>query len=311
MKKRLMSIALVLSICLLCLAGCSSNSEDTYTVYYLNIDKSVLVPKEYEVKSSKVDDIIEEMLSVLSTDTESPKYFQPIPSDVKVKECKLNEGNLIIDFSGDYYSIKGTKEVLTRAAIAKTMLQIEGVNKVTFYVSNKPLLDDNNNVVPSMTNESFIDSYGEEASFLTKKELSLYYATEDGESLICEKKVVDVDERISIADVVLDNIRKKPDVENARVAVPEDTRVLYTAISDGVCYVTLDSTLLTEKSDVSNKAIIYSIVNSLCDSADVKSVVIKISNNNAKTQQNNLDISGTYVSDKSMVVEVVSAKEMI
>ena len=70
MKKRLMSIALVLSICLLCLAGCSSNSEDTYTVYYLNIDKSVLVPKEYEVNSSKVDDIIEEMLGVLSTDTE-------------------------------------------------------------------------------------------------------------------------------------------------------------------------------------------------------------------------------------------------
>lgn len=311
MKKKLISLALVLAFIMLCLGGCSSNSKDKYTVYYLDINKSVLVPKEYEVQSTKVDDVIEELLGVLSNDTDSPKYFQPIPSDVKVKECKLNEGNLIIDFSGDYYSIKGTKEVLTRAAITKTMLQIEGVNKVTFYVSNKQLVDENGNVVSSMTNDSFIDNYGDESSFLVKKELSLYYATEDGESLICEKKFVDVDERKSIADVVLDNIRKKPDVDNAKVAVPEDTKVLYTAISDGVCYVTLDSTLLTEKSDISNKAIIYSIVNSLCDSADVKTVVIKISNTNAKTQQNNLEISGTYAADKSMVVEVVSSKEMV
>ncbi|HAQ51650.1 MAG TPA: hypothetical protein DCR12_02670 [Lachnospiraceae bacterium] len=311
MKKKLISLALVLAFILLCLGGCSSNSKDKYTVYYLDINKSVLVPKEYEVQSTKVDDVIEELLGVLSNDTDSPKYFQPIPSDVKVKECKLNEGNLIIDFSGDYYSIKDTKEVLTRAAITKTMLQIEGVNKVTFYVSNKQLVDENGNVVSSMTNDSFIDNYGDESSFLVKKGLSLYYATEDGESLICEKKFVDVDERKFIADVVLDNIRKKPDVDNAKVAVPEDTKVLYTAISDGVCYVTLDSTLLTEKSDISNKAIIYSIVNSLCDSADVKTVVIKISNTNAKTQQNNLEISGTYVADKSMVVEVVSSKEMV
>lgn len=311
MKKKLISLTLVLSLVFLWLGGCSSNSKDEYTIYYLDINKSVLVPKDYEVKSSKVDDIIEELIRVLSSDTDSPKYFQPIPNDVKVKECRLNEGNLIIDFSGDYYSIKGTKEVLTRAAIAKTMLQIEGVNKVTFYVSNKQLVDENGNVVSSMTNDSFIDNYGDESSFIVKKELSLYYATEDGESLICEKKIVDVDERMSMADVVLDNIRKKPDINSARVAVPEDTKVLYTAISDGVCYVTLDSTLLTEKSDISNKAIIYSIVNSLCDSADVKTVVIKISNSNAKTQQNNLEISGTYVADKSMVVEVVSAKEMV
>lgn len=311
MKRRLLSIALVLSLILVCLSGCSSSSNNTYTVYYLDINKSVLVPKEYEVKSSKVDDVIEELINVLSSDTDSPKYFQPIPNDLKVKECKLNEGNLIIDFSADYYSIKGTKEVLMRAAIAKTLLQIEGVNKVTFYVSNKQLVDENGNVVSSMTNDSFIDNYGDESSFLVKKELSLYYATTEGESLICEKKLVDVDERMSIADVVLDNIRKKPDLKNARVAVPEDTKVLYTAISDGVCYVTLDSTLLTEKSDISNKAIIYSIVNSLCDSADVKTVVIKISNSNAKTQQNNLEISGTYVADKSMVVETISAKEMV
>lgn len=303
---RIITLLLVTTLALVCLVGCGAKQEGNYTVYYLDKDKSMMVPVSYKVSSDKVDDVIDELLDALSTNTDSADYFKPIPGDITVKECKLSEGNLIIDFSADYYRLKGTEEVLTRSAIAKTMLQVEGVNKVTFYVSNKPLTDDNNNVVPSMTNDSFIDDYSDSSNFVTKKELSLYYATEDGQNLICEKKYVDVDERALIEEVVVDYLRMKPKTDGARVAIPDDTKILYTAIADGVCYITLDSSQLNEKSDVSDKAIIYSIVNSMCDSADVTSVVIKTSNANAKTQENNLDISGMYVEDQSLVVQVVS-----
>lgn len=305
-RVRIVTLLFIAALMLLCLVGCGSKQEGNYTVYYLDKDKSMLVPVSYKVTSDKVDDIIDELLDALSTNTDSADYFKPIPGDITVKDCKLNEGNLIIDFSADYYRLKGTEEVLTRSAIAKTMLQVEGVNKVTFYVSNKPLTDDDNNVVPSMSNDSFIDDYSDSSNFVSKKELSLYYATEDGQNLICEKKQVDVDERALIEEVVIDNLRRKPSANGAKVAIPEDTKILYTAVADGVCYITLDSSQLNEKSDVSDKAVIYSIVNSMCDSADVTSVVIKTTNANAKTQQNNLDISGTYVEDQSLVVQVVS-----
>lgn len=307
-RVRIIDLFLVGALIIICLVGCGTKQAGDYTVYFLDKDKSMLIPVSHKVSSDKVDDIIDELLDVLASDTDSADYFRPIPGDITVKECKLNEGNLVIDFNADYYRLKGTEEVLTRSAIARTMLQVEGVNKVTFHVSNKPLVDDNANVVPSMTNDSFIGDYADSSNFVTKKELSLYYATEDGQNLICEKRQVDVDERALIEEVVVGYLRSKPVTEGARVAIPDDTKILYTAINDGVCYITLDSSQLTEKSDVSDKAIIYSIVNSMCDSADVTSVVIKTTNTNAKTQQNNLDISGTYIEDQSIVVQVVSGE---
>ncbi|MCR4612026.1 MAG: GerMN domain-containing protein [Lachnospiraceae bacterium] len=311
-KKRFVGILIVMSL-ILCMAGCGKDSNSKYYVYYLNIDRTALVPVEVELEteagSAKVDEIIEELIEIMSTDTESVEYIRPIPSDVSVRSCKLNEGNLSVDFSSQYNNIQGEKEILIRSAVAKTLLQVEGVNAVSFYVNNKPLSDADGNVVASLSVDSFVDNYGDASGFMEKKPVSIYYATADGEDLICEKKTIDVDERRLLADVVLEQLRTKPVTEGAQVAIPEDTRILYTAVSDGVCYVTLDSTLLTEKSDISSKAIIYSIVNSLCDSAGVKSVVIKTGNANDATQRDYLDISGTYVSDKSMVVQTIDLDE--
>ncbi len=307
--KRILS-ALVIVAVMLSFAGCGSRSENSYTVYYLNIDKTAIVTVDVELNSNKLDDIIDELIGLLSMDTNSVEYFKTIPTDVAVRECKVSNGNLIIDFSPQYNNLKGEAEILTRSAIAKTMLQVEGVNLVSFYVSGKPMTDEAGNVLTPLSNDSFLDDYGNASSFKVKKEVSLYYATSTGEDLICEKKVIDVDERVQLADVVLEYLRKKPETENAQVAIPEDTMIVNTSVSDGVCYVTLDSTLLTEKPDISSKAIIYSIVNSLCDSADVKSVVIKTTNTNDATQQDYLDLTGTYVSDKSMVVATNVISEM-
>ena len=308
MSKKVVA-AILIFIMVLGFTGCDNNSESGYTIYYLNLDKTAIVPISADIKSDKLDDIIEELIKTMSTDTNSVKYIKTIPSDVTIRECTLDNGNLHIDFSPQYNNLTGEAEILTRSAIAKTMLQVEGVNSVSFYVNGKPVTEEDGNVAPALTNDSFIDNYGDDKSFKVRKNVSLYYATEDGENLICETKPIDVDERVLLADVVLEYLRKKPDINGAQVAIPDDTRILYVSVSDGVCYVTLDSTLLTEKSDISSKAIIYSIVNSLCDSADVKSVVIKTSNTNDATQQDYLDISGTYVSDKSMVVQTIDMSD--
>lgn len=308
MKKQILLLFLIVIVAL-SVAACSKQTEAGYTVYYLNINKTALVPVSVDVVSTKVDDVIDELVELMSNDTEAVQYIKPIPSDVTIRECTLNEGNISIDFSPQYNNLKGEEEILTRCAIAKTMLQIEGVNSVSFSVSGRPLAEEDGTVVTALSSDSFLDNYGDAASFKVKKDVSLYYATEDGENLICEMKQIEVDERVQLADVVLEYLRKKPDSDGAQVAIPDDTRILNTTVSEGVCYVTFDSTLLTEKSDIASKTIIYSIVNSLIDSTDVKSVVIKTSNSNDATQQDYLDISGTYVSDKSMVTEIVSIED--
>lgn len=297
----LISIVLIMT----CLSGCNRNDDVTVKVYYLNIDKTALLPIDMDIDADNTDDKIKKLITVLSTDSQSVKYIRPIPSDVTVREHKLNEGSLVIDFSPQYNNLTGEDEVLVRSAVVKTMLQLDDVSEVAFTVMGKPLSDSDGNVLEPLRSGSFLDDYIDETRHTINKEVKLYYATENGEDLICEERTIELDSRVQVADVVLDYIRKKPETKGAQVAIPDDTKVLSTSVYEGVCYVNLDSSLLTEKSDVSNRAIIYSIVNSLCDSLDITSVVIKTSNVNEDVQTNYLDISGTYVKDQSIVVEAL------
>lgn len=60
-----------------------------------------------------------------------------------------------MDFSKEYYDMKPTEEILTRAAIAKTLLQLS--QYVTFTVDGKPLVDASGANVGAMNLDSFVE----------------------------------------------------------------------------------------------------------------------------------------------------------
>ena len=84
----------------------------------------------------------------------------------------------------EYKKLSPSSEVLVRAAIVRTMTQLEGISYVSVTVGGEALTDSLGNVVGPMTADLFIDNAGNEINAYEKTRLLLYFTNEDGERLI-------------------------------------------------------------------------------------------------------------------------------
>ena len=122
--------------------GCGKQQEmGKYHIEYLNKQKDEIVKVTYEPKSSETVDLMKEFLIVLCSDSENVDYRKPIPNDVEIINYSLDGAMLTIWFDEDYNKMNAVEEVLCRAAVVRTMTQIEGIDCVTFYVGDKQLQD--------------------------------------------------------------------------------------------------------------------------------------------------------------------------
>ena len=70
--------------------------------------------------------------------------------------CLLSLKNI----SSEYKKLSVTQEILCRAAIVKTLCQVEDVTYVSFLVDGQPLKDSLDKPIGFMTAEDFIDNTG-------------------------------------------------------------------------------------------------------------------------------------------------------
>ena len=79
---------------------------------------------------------------------------------VKVLGFEVQEGKITVNFGGGYYEMGAVREVLCRAAIVQSLVQIDGIESVAFEVEGNPLTDKEGQVVGSMRAEDFIKNTG-------------------------------------------------------------------------------------------------------------------------------------------------------
>ena len=190
MKKRFTALCLIL--CLLSLmTACVRESESAdFYLYYLNMNYTGIVPVEYEMEAQDAEGQVREALHMLSSETKSVDYMKTIPEAVKVEDFRLDNGTLAMYFNAAYTQLETYTEVMVRAAVVKTLLQIPGVDSITFYVAGNPLQDSTGQLVGAMDSNSFIDDFGQESESLLTTTLTLYYASADGQSLIREQRAL-------------------------------------------------------------------------------------------------------------------------
>ena len=139
MKKKAL-ITLLLLVMMLLLAACGNQKkENKYVAFYLNADVTKIVPRDVELTSTTPTEQIQELLKLLQQQPEDAGLRQTIPKNIKVLGVTEVAYQITVDFSKDYYELNPTEEILTRAAIAKTLLQLEKYPYVMFTVESKPL----------------------------------------------------------------------------------------------------------------------------------------------------------------------------
>jgi germination protein M len=276
--------------------GCGRRTDEGgYIIEYLNIDKTKLVSVGYEPVAEDEEGLIKEFLVALSSDPEEGDYRKPIPSNVEVTGYTLDGVLLSIHFDEDYSAMTPVEEVLCRAAIVRTMTQIDGVDCVSFYVGDTPLVDSNGAVVGNMYQESFIENPGEQINSIQETSLTLYFANEDGDALVKEMRSdVYYSSNVSLEKLVMEQLLEGPDDAGSVSALPEGTRLVNVSVADGVCYVSLDDTFKNQDYKINEAIVIYSIVDSLTELPSVGKVQISVNGDTSGVYRDSYSLSNVY-----------------
>lgn len=300
----------LLPLLFLLLTGCGQEQvASEYHIEYLNKEKTRIIEMPYQPQADSVDDMIREFLAMLSSDSDMVECRKPIPNDVEVTDYSLDGALLSIYFDSDYNNMNAVEEVLCRAAVVRTMTQIDGVDCVTFYVGDAPLSDTKGNIIGSMNQESFIENPGEQINSIQNTSLTLYFSNEEGNGLVKEtREDVYYSGNISLEKLIMEQLLGGPQMEGAKSAIPEGTKLLTVSVVEGVCYVSLDDTFRNQDYKVNEAVVIYSIVNSLTELPTISKVQISVKGDTSGVYRDSFELSQMYDRNLDYVVSEVAVE---
>lgn len=289
MTKKIGIIFCLILCFLLCACGEKTKGENEMYVYYLNADKNTLIKEVYPTLS------VEAALKKL-------EFHGVLTSKVKVERFRNMDGNLDLFFHADYSTMDKSTEVLTRAAVVQTMTQIKDVQFVTFYVDESLLTDGDGVEIGMMSAEDFVQDTGSSKSTTQTKDLILYFADADGQTLR-EKKVQGVRYKgnTSVERLVMEQLIKGIVEEGYQSTVPDTTILLGVSVKEGVCYVNLDSKFISDSYDLNPEVVVYSVVNSLIANGNALKVQILIDGASDVIYKNTVDLSRPLTGNESLI----------
>ncbi|MEG0804896.1 MAG: GerMN domain-containing protein [Lachnospiraceae bacterium] len=311
MKAKRVWILLLLVMCLT--AGCGEkkqieNKKET-PVYYVNNEESKLVPVNYELKEKTPQKQIAELMYQLTKTKNGTDYKAAIPPKIKIESYKLENRQLYVYFNEGYSELGPVQEVLLRAALVRTMIQVKGVDCVSFYIADAPLLDAKDKLVGVMTADTFVENLGRQINSIETKEITLYFANKEGTKLVAEKQNVYGSTNSSMEKLVMQHLMKGPKKEGLRATVPAGTKLISVSTLDGVCFVNLDSGYMKQNYELSEAVVIYSIVNSLSELSAVNKVQISVNGDTNMTYRTDFKFDVIYERNLDIVVKKKEKEE--
>ena len=299
-----MRAAVLLLGCLLLtgiFAGCGKKEEtpaNTVSVYYINKEETKITAVEKEPEGDTLSKQAEWGISQLKENPVELSLRSPI-SGFTINSWNVKDDQLVLDMSVEYKKLSPSSEVLVRAAIVRTMTQLEGISYVSVTVGGEALTDSLGNVVGPMTADLFIDNAGNEINAYEKTRLLLYFTNESGERLIgVQTKPVVYSSNISMEKLVVERLIAGPDA-----VINPATKVLGVTVKDGTCYVNLDNGFLTQTYNVSAEVQIYSIVNSLVELSNINKVQIAVNGNTDLIFREKISLSNVFDRNLDLVYE--------
>lgn len=260
-------------------AGCGSNagpSDGAFKIYYPSKDGVRIAPVSMEPVGMDTLEVVDEAIEALKSQPSDYDLRPTIPEEVSVISVSLNDGLLLVDFGTEYYKLTGRDEILRRAAIVRTLDQIEGVDEISFTVDGSPINDSKGVPVGIMTSDMFIDNAGNEINSYERTRLKLYFADEAGTGLVETTESVAYNSNISMEKLVCEHIVSGPLSDNVFPVTDPEVRIMSVSTKDGVCYVNLSKEFLTKKGKLTDEVVIYSFVNSLTELPNINKVQFMI-----------------------------------
>ncbi len=279
--RRVLAALMLAAGLLLMLSACGETERHegpTVQVNYVSNTETKVEIREVDKPVGSTEEQIKILMAYLSAVPEKLTYKAPLAMGFEVLGVEYQDGSLVLNMDENYSKLSSTTEVLVRAAIVRTLLQADGVNRVQILVNGSTLIDGAGDSVNWMTADQFIHNDGSEINSYEQVRVKLYFANEEGDRLIAAYREKFYSTNTPLERFVVDEILSGPSgkIAGLYATVSPDTKILSVMSKDGIVYVNFDSNFLNVVGNVTTEVAIYSIVNSLTELPNVHHVQILV-----------------------------------
>lgn len=304
MKKKRSWIFLCVLLTLFSFSGCgetksSSEDENGTIIFCLDQNEQSVVSRSVKLSATTKENKLTELLLYLREPGE--EGMPAIKDSVRLPMVVAgNNGLVTLQFDESYTTVSGVREVLMRAAIVKTLCQMDFVDSVEFYVAGQPLMGLQNQPIGIMKEEDFIDNTGEDVNYLQYVYATVYYANKTGDKLVASNLKIPFSGSETEEQVILNRLFEGPTEETVRAVASNKVKVNSVSTKDGVCTVDLNARFLEGNEGCSEEVTVYSVVNTLIELPNIMSVQILIDGELSK-QVLSIDISKPLERNLSLI----------
>ena len=282
-----------------CAVGGGGKSGTQYRLYTLNAAHNQIVERSYEPAGQTEEELILEFSAAIQTASEDTEAL--LPEGVTVQSYHLENGLLTLNMSEQYGQMDRSREILVRAALVQTFLQIECITRLEIQVDGEPLTDFSGAEVGPLDEDSFVVNSGKEINTYENTQLTLYFADEEGEHLLPEQRSVYYSTNLPLERVVVEQLVRGPSEDGHFATLPAELNILSVTTSEGICYVTFDESFTASAALLDPELELYSIVESLAASCRVDRVQFSVNGKNDVLFGDTMDLSQIYEADGHLI----------
>lgn len=268
-----------------------------YLIYFL--EKNTFITSDYYTETTDATELASELLMKMGLLYEGDMEAE----NICVKSSNVANGVAYVYFNDAYNQMDNVYEVMFRAAVVKTLSQLDEVNYVYFYVNNKPLTYENGQVVGMMAENDFIADSDSDLKNLAWTTLTLYFAGSNGDALVETQLDVAYERTVSLEKIIVEQLIQGPENDSHVAVMPSQVKVLSINVRNDVCYVNFDESFIKERAGVPFELTLYAVVNSLCELSHINKVQFQI-NGDSHIEVNGFSFDKYYERNLDLLEEL-------
>lgn len=254
-------ILFLLTALLMTSSGCGIQTEK-YMAYFASGDGKALVAESVEIEESlTTEEKAKALMEKLLGGPYKAEHNKAIPENTALIGLRLEEKTVTVNLSQEFERTENhTKRLMAIYSVVNTLCALDGIANVQILVNGRKMkytASDEEIGILSMNNVITADEIGRNQTVV----LELYFANEEKNALISEKRMLDIKDNETAEKTAIGELMKGPVTKGVKL-ITEDIKVLSIETKEQYCYVNFSKEFLSLPAENSNLCV-YSIVNTL------------------------------------------------
>lgn len=205
-------------------------------------------------------------------------------------------------------------KILCKAAIVKSLTQINGVDAVSFVI-DVPEVDwdtvntegtgaiapvDGSQSVETYTADSFVGDVINTDDHQVQ-DVKIYFTTVSGDRLQAISIPINMSSNVSPEQQVIEELISGTNEKGYYPTIPAGTSLVSVSTKDGVCYVDFTEDFMKLDTNVMDQIVLYSVVNSLCELPTVNKVAFTIQGEQQELYNGNIEFNKMFEHNLDLV----------